>query len=55
MAPMARRSHCKDAIAQRTLALALLRGALVDLLATGDVESTTAALEHHLRHFPPHA
>jgi AcrR family transcriptional regulator len=30
--------------AQRTLALAVLRGGLLDLLATGDVERTTAAL-----------
>lgn len=32
----------------RTLALAVLRGALLDLLATGDVERTTAAIERHL-------
>lgn len=31
-------------LAQRTRELALLRGALLDLLATGDVERTTAAL-----------
>jgi len=30
--------------AQRTLVLAVLRGALLDLLATGDVERTTAAV-----------
>jgi hypothetical protein len=29
----------------RTLALAVLRGALLDLLATGDAERTTAAVE----------
>jgi AcrR family transcriptional regulator len=34
--------------AERTLALAVLRGSLLDLLATGDHERTTAALEHHL-------
>lgn len=33
---------------QRTLALALLRGALLDLLATGDVERTTGAVHHGL-------
>lgn len=32
----------------RTLALAVLRGALLDLLATGDVERTTAAVHRHL-------
>ena len=31
--------------AERSLALAVLRGALLDLLATGDVERTTAAVE----------
>ena len=35
--------------AQRTLMLAVLRGALLDLLATGDVERTTAAVQAHLR------
>lgn len=35
--------------AQRTLALAVLRGALLDLLATGDVQRTTAAVHAHLR------
>lgn len=34
--------------AQRTLALAVLRGALLDLLATGDVERTTAAVHQQL-------
>ena len=34
--------------ARRTLALALLRGALLDLLATGDVERTTAAVYQHI-------
>ena len=32
----------------RTLTLAVLRGALLDLLATGDEQRTTAAVEHHL-------
>lgn len=35
--------------AERTLALSVLRGALLDLLATGDVERTTAAVEDHLQ------
>jgi AcrR family transcriptional regulator len=38
-----------EGIAQRTLALAVLRGALLDLLATGDVARTSAALTVHLR------
>lgn len=37
------------AVAERTLALAVLRGALLDLLATNDVERTTAAVERRLR------
>ena len=35
--------------AERTLLLAVLRGALLDLLATGDIDRVTAALEYHLR------
>lgn len=34
--------------AERTLALSVLRGALLDLLATGDVDRTTAAVDRHL-------
>lgn len=34
--------------AQRTLALAVLRGALIDLLATGDVDRTTASVQQYL-------
>ncbi|MGH3342383.1 MAG: TetR family transcriptional regulator [Carbonactinosporaceae bacterium] len=34
--------------AQRTVVLAVLRGALLDLLATGDLERTTAAVHHQL-------
>jgi AcrR family transcriptional regulator len=34
--------------ARRTLVLAVLRGALLDLLATGDVDRTTAAVDRHL-------
>ena len=37
-----------DAAVQRTLVLAVLRGALLDLLATGDVERTTAAVAQFL-------
>jgi AcrR family transcriptional regulator len=33
---------------ERTLVLAVLRGAVLDLLATGDRERTTAAVERHL-------
>lgn len=35
--------------AERTLLLAVLRGALLDLLATGDTDRVTAAVEYHLR------
>jgi AcrR family transcriptional regulator len=35
--------------AERTLALAVLRGGLLDLLATGDVDRVTAAVELQLR------
>ena len=35
--------------AERTLALAVMRGVLLDLLATGDQERTTAAMEHYLK------
>lgn len=35
--------------AERTLGLCVLRGALIDLLATGDVKRNTAAIEAHLR------
>ncbi|MFD7158098.1 TetR/AcrR family transcriptional regulator [Kribbella sp. NPDC059898] len=34
--------------ARRTAVLAVLRGALIDLLATGDLERTTAAVEDYL-------
>jgi len=37
-----------DGQARRTLVLAVLRGALLDLLATGDVERTTAAVHQQL-------
>ena len=35
-------------VVERTLLLAVLRGALLDLLATGDTERTTAAVNAHL-------
>lgn len=38
-----------DARAERTLLLAVLRGALLDLLATGDYDRVTEAVERHLR------
>jgi AcrR family transcriptional regulator len=39
----------------RTLLLAVLRGALLDLLATGDVDRVTAAVARHLRGSSQHA
>ncbi len=39
----------RDAEARRTLLLAVLRGALLDLLATGDTDRVTRAVEDHLR------
>ncbi len=42
---------CRDTpagLAERTLVLAVLRGALIDLLATGDAARTTAAVRRHL-------
>lgn len=44
--PPERRSEA--GAARRTLVLAVLRGALLDLLATGDVDRTTAAVRLHL-------
>jgi AcrR family transcriptional regulator len=40
--------HTEAGAAERTLALAVLRGALLDLLATDDTERTTAAVDRHL-------
>ncbi len=37
-----------EAEAERTLLLAVLRGALLDLLATGDTERVTRAVQRHL-------
>ena len=44
--PRSRRG--RPAVAERTIALAVLRGALLDLLATGDVDRTTTAVERYL-------
>ncbi len=38
-----------DGVAKRTLALAVMRGALLDLLATDEQRRTSAAVELHLR------
>jgi AcrR family transcriptional regulator len=38
-----------EAEAERTLLLAVLRGALLDLLATGDIDRVARAVERHLR------
>jgi AcrR family transcriptional regulator len=38
----------KAGLAERTLGLAVLRGALLDLLATDDIRRTTAAVDRHL-------
>jgi AcrR family transcriptional regulator len=46
--PPARR-RSRVGTAERTLALAVMRGVLLDLLATGDHERTTAAMEYHLK------
>jgi hypothetical protein len=43
------RRDTPEAEAQRTLLLAVLRGALLDLIATGDIDRVTAAVEYHLR------
>jgi len=43
------RRDTPEAEAERTLLLAILRGALLDLLATGDTGRVTAAVEYHLR------
>ena len=47
----ARERQTESGIAQRTLVLALLRGALLDLLATGDRERTTRAVRRVLDAF----
>ncbi len=42
-----------DAETERTLLLAVLRGALLDLLATGDTDRVTRAVERHLARLLP--
>jgi AcrR family transcriptional regulator len=42
-------SDTAESAAERTLALAVLRGALLDLLATGDADRITGAIQHFLR------
>jgi AcrR family transcriptional regulator len=42
------RRRTKAGRTERTLALTVLRGALLDLLATGDVDRTTAAVDQYL-------
>lgn len=49
--PPARR-RTRAGRAERTLVLAVLRGALLDLLATGDAERTGAAVRRQLRSLP---
>jgi AcrR family transcriptional regulator len=44
----ARSRHTRAALAARTAVLAVLRGAMLDLLATGDLERTTRAVERQL-------
>lgn len=44
----ARERDSADGVTRRTLALAVLRGCLLDLLATGDDARVDAALHHHL-------
>lgn len=43
------RAASAEGVAERALLLSVLRGALLDLLATGDVGRTDAAVEAHLR------
>jgi hypothetical protein len=43
------RRRTRTGAAERTLVLAVLRGAVLDLLATGDVDRTTAAVTTYLR------
>lgn len=42
------RRRTRAGAAERTLALCVLRGALIDLLATGDIARTTGAVEAYL-------
>jgi AcrR family transcriptional regulator len=47
-----RRRRSAAGVAERTTALAVLRGALLDLLATGDQRRTTAAVESYVQLLP---
>jgi AcrR family transcriptional regulator len=49
----ASRRDTPDGAAERTLLLAVLRGALLDLLATGDTDRVTRAVELHLLGITP--
>ena len=53
LAQPARHRRSRAGAAERTLVLAVLRGALLDLLATGDAERTTAAVTHALAALEP--
>ena len=49
------RRRTKAAVAERTMALAVLRGGLLDLLATGDTDRVTEAVELAIRNLAPKA
>jgi AcrR family transcriptional regulator len=53
LALLAQRQTGHGGEAERTLLLAVLRGALLDLLATGDTDRVTRAVELHLRAVTP--
>lgn len=46
------RRRSKQGEADRTLLLAVLRGAMLDVLATGDADRVTRAVEHYLDNLP---
>jgi AcrR family transcriptional regulator len=48
-----RRRHTLAGTTERTLTLAVLRGALLDLLATGDVARTSQAVRHYVSAIDP--
>ena len=48
----ANRRRSKQGEADRTLLLAVLRGAMLDVLATGDTDRVTRAVEHYLDNLP---
>jgi len=51
----AQRRRTRSGLAERTLTLSVLRGALLDLLATGDVQRTTSSVQRHLDQLVPSA